>query len=159
MNNRMMANLLKLLTAFLGLLGLVFFLLIAPMMIEEMTKVFQLAQGYGNLLKGMMIAAAVMIYAALFIFWRIVGRIGQNHSFCRDNAEGLKRIGMLAAVDTAICFAAAILLLVLNCLHPVILFLAAAVILIGCTISVAAFTLSYLVRIAERIQQENELMV
>ena len=101
----------------------------------------------------------MILYIALILFWRICTRIGRNRSFCHENAEGLRWICKLALFDTALCLICCLYALFLNILHPVLMLGGLGIMALGGLIAVAAYTLAYLVTIAEQIQTENELMV
>ena len=65
----------------------------------------------------------------------------------------------LAFFDTALCLIGCLYALFLNILHPVLMLSGLGIMALGGLIAVAAYTLAYLVTIAEQIQTENELMV
>lgn len=159
MNNRILASLLKLFVLLLGVVGMFCFTVVIPLLIIEGLRVYPFIQWMKLPLFFGLAIAAVFIYLALFVFWKICSRIQINRSFCQENARGLKLISFFALVDTFLCIGYGLTLMVFNAFHPVLLFGAIGIILIGFLIAIASYTLAYLVSIAEKIQIENELVV
>ncbi|MFR9254609.1 MAG: DUF2975 domain-containing protein [Merdibacter sp.] len=80
----------------------------------------------------------MILYIALILFWRICTRIGRNHPFCHENAEGLRWICKLALFDTALCLICCLYALFLNILHPVLMLGGLGIMALGRLIAVAA---------------------
>ena len=102
---------------------------------------------------------AVPCFIALVLAWKIFKNIEEDHSFCMENADALRKISFLAAADSAVLFVGNVLFLLLNMNHPSILLGACIVVVVGIGISVAAAVLSHLVRKAAKLQEENELTI
>lgn len=159
MSNRILASLLKLFVVLLGIVGMFCFIVVIPLLINEGFNVYPFIQWMKLPLFFGIAVAAVFIYLALFVFWKICGRIQINRSFCQENAKGLKLISFFALMDTFLCIGYGFTLMVFNALHPLLLFISVGIVLIGLLIAIASYTLAYLVTIAEKIQIENELVV
>jgi len=159
MDNKKLAFLLKLFVVILAVLGLVFFGLCIPSLLHQLILFYHRTRKEDLPLQLLSVTAAVILYIALILFWRICTRIGRNRSFCHENAEGLRWICKLALFDTALCLICCLYALFLNILHPVLMLGGLGIMALGGLIAVAAYTLAYLVTIAEQIQTENELMV
>lgn len=101
----------------------------------------------------------IVVAVALFYGWRIFTEIGRDNSFCAANARRLRSISRLALIDTMLCLAAIVALLLLNALHPGVFLLMLLVAVIGAGITVAAAALSHLTMKAARLQDENDLTI
>jgi hypothetical protein len=102
---------------------------------------------------------AIPLYIALWNLWLICNEISRDNSFCQENATRLKLISRLSILECILYFAAIILLLFLNLLHPSILLVALFIIFVGISIAVASAALSHLVQKACVIKQENDLTI
>ena len=102
---------------------------------------------------------AIPIYIALFFAWKIFANIGNDNSFCKENAGYLKWISWLAGGDAAYFFLGNIVLMFLNMNHPGIILYSLIVVFAGTAVSVASAALSHLVLKAALLQEENDLTV
>nr|WP_122012830.1 DUF2975 domain-containing protein [Maliibacterium massiliense] len=102
---------------------------------------------------------AVPCYVCLGYFFRICTRIGEDRSFCAENARALARICQWLLADAAVAFAGNIGLWLCNMSHPGIVILGCVIIFAGVAIAVVAATLSHFVRKACSIQEENDLTI
>ncbi|MSA70667.1 DUF2975 domain-containing protein [Holdemania massiliensis] len=159
MNNRKLAFLLKLFVFILAAMGLVVFALAIPELLHSLIEFYGRTFNEELPLQLLSASAALILYIALFLFWQICTRIGRNRSFCTENADGLRWICRLALFDTALCLLGCLYALAINILHPALILGGLGLMTMGGLIAVAAYTLAYLVTIAEQIQTENELMV
>ncbi|TGY95905.1 DUF2975 domain-containing protein [Petralouisia muris] len=103
--------------------------------------------------------SAVPCYLALYFGWKITVEIGRDNSFSMENARYLKRISVLALLDSGYFFLANLILLLLNMNHPGILLISLFVEFAGVAVAVTAAALSHLVQKAAEIQNENELTI
>ncbi|MEA4824936.1 MAG: DUF2975 domain-containing protein [Clostridiaceae bacterium] len=102
---------------------------------------------------------AIPCYTALVIFWRVVGNIARDHSFCRENVRAMKVIGILAFTDTAAVTVLAGILLFRAVIGTRLLPLVFCVIVMGFCIGVASLALANLVDRARVIEEENDLTI
>ena len=102
---------------------------------------------------------AIPIYIALFFAWKIFANIGNDDSFCRENAKYLKWVSWLAGGDAAYFFLGNIILSFLGMNHPGIVLYSLIVVFAGVAVSVASAALSHLVLKAAVLQEESDLTV
>lgn len=105
------------------------------------------------------LVSAIPYYWGLYFGWKVSTEIGKDNSFSMENAEYLKNISILAALDSLYFFAANVVFMVINMNHPGVFLISLIVVFIGVAVTVAAAALSHLVRKAAEIQQENELTI
>lgn len=97
--------------------------------------------------------------AALAQYMCICGRIGQNRSFCAENAKGMRLIGTLLFVASGLWLA----LIIVSALMPQgfgpawLIFLLAA--MASFAVGVVARVMAYLVRRAAQLQEDSDLTV
>ena len=102
---------------------------------------------------------ALPCLAALIFGWRIAKNIGNDRSFCMENARALKWIADLAAGDAAFFFVGNVVFLFLNMNHPGIVLLSLLVVFAGVAVAVAAAVLSHLVGKAAVLQEQSDLTI
>lgn len=105
------------------------------------------------------LVSAIPCYWGLYFGWKISTEIGKDNSFSMENAEYLKNISILAALDSLYFFVANVVFMVIDMNHPGVFLISLIVVFIGVAVTVAAAALSHLVRKAAEIQQENELTI
>lgn len=159
MSQKSIAKILKLFCIFVAVVGAFFFFLYAPLLVDDLAFMYPEA-AYLKLpgLIGIWVVA-VLCYAVLCNFWMICVRIGEDNSFCSENADGMKRMGLLS-------FAVAVLLtgamVFLGCIgflgiaYFVVYFLLMCVV---CGVGVLCLTLSALIRRAAQLKEENDLTI
>ncbi len=103
--------------------------------------------------------SAIPCYLVLFNGWKITAEIARDNSFSIENACYLKRICMLALLDSVYFFLANLVMFFLSMNHPAILLASLLVDFAGVVVAVTAASLSHLVLKAAEIQQENELTI
>lgn len=101
----------------------------------------------------------IVVAVALWYGWRIFAEIGRDNSFCAANARRLRAISHLALIDTMLCLAVIVALLLLHALHPGVFLLLLLIAVIGAGITVAAAALSHLTMKAAALQKENDLTI
>ena len=159
MEQKKVADGLKFFSCVVAAVGAVFFFWYAPSMAD---KYAALSPGAESLKWPGLIgiwAVGLLCYLALWQFWKICTRIGNDDSFCKKNARSMQIIALLA-------FLAAILLLVsgviraclgfLELLHGVKLFFT---IFIACGLGVLCLALARLIENAARLKEENDLTI
>ncbi len=103
--------------------------------------------------------SAVPCYIVLVIGWKIFTNIGNDRSFTSMNANYLKWISVLAAVDSFFFFSGNIILGLLNMNHPGIVMASLVVVTFGISVSIIAAALSHLVMKAAVLQEQNDLTI
>ena len=102
---------------------------------------------------------AVPCYAALVFGWNIALNIRKDRSFSKENAQYLKWISVLAAIDSAYFFVGNIVLLFSNMSHPGITLFSLLIVFVGVAISVASAVVSHLVQKAAALQEQSDLTI
>ena len=102
---------------------------------------------------------AVPCYAALVFGWKIALNIRKDRSFSKENAQYLKWISVLAAIDSAYFFVGNIVLLFSNMSHPGITLFSLLIVSVGVAISVASAVVSHLVQKAAALQEQSDLTI
>lgn len=96
------------------------------------------------------------VLAALFDGWQMFTAIGQNNSFCMENARRLHRICVYALADTALLLC----ITVWRCLAGDDLLLLYILFLLGgASVAIIAQALSQLTAKAAQLQDENDLTI
>ena len=102
---------------------------------------------------------AVPCYIALFIAWKVFDRIGNDESFCEENAKGLRKISVLAVIDVVYFFIGGLILMFANMSHPGVFLLSLLFVALGIAVAVVSAALSHLIYKAVQIKEENDLTV
>ena len=102
---------------------------------------------------------ALPCYAALVFGWRIAKNIGNDRSFCMENARALSWIAYLAAADAGFFFVGNVVFLFLNMNHPGVVLLSLVAVFAGVAVAIAAAALSHLVAKAADLQAESDLTI
>jgi len=159
MSQKSIAKVLKIFCCGVTVVGAFFFFVYAPLMVDELALMFPEAAylKWPGLIGVWVIA--LLCYAVLGNFWIICVRIGEDNSFCDENADCMKRMGLLS-------FAVAVLLsgamIFLGCLgflgiaYFIVYFLLMCVV---CGVGVLCLALSALIRRAAQMKEENDLTI
>jgi len=138
--------------------GVVFFLY-APAMSIEYSLMYPELAWLANPLLLYVWVIALMYMIAVFFYMRISRRLGQNRSFCLENAIDLKRIALFLVIAAGLWFA----LIFLPGAAGVDIGPAFLLFLLACmaTLAVAmvSYVLSLLIRRAAELQTENDLTI
>lgn len=102
---------------------------------------------------------AAPCFMALILAWRVFTNIEKDCSFSLENAEYLRKVSYLAALDAVLLIAGNVLYLILGMNHPGILLAAVLIAFAGIAVSVAAAVLSHLVRKASDLQEQSDLTI
>ena len=159
MKQKNLSKWLKLITIGLALVGAVLYFAVFPVLGNETAQQYP---EYAHCFYPWIIflwLTAVPCYLVLIFVWKISGNIGRDHSFCKENADMMKNISVLAAIDSGFFFAGNIVYWLIGYNHPVILLASFIVVFIGIAISVAAAALSHLIHKAADMQEENDLTI
>jgi len=159
MSQNIIAKILKVFCCVVAVVGAFFFFVYAPLLVDELALMFPEAAYLKWPGLAGVCAIAVLCYAVLGNFWMICVRIGEDNSFCNENADGMKRMGLLS-------FAVAVLLtggmVFLGCLgflgiaYLIVYFLLMCVV---CGVGVLCLALSALIRRAAQMKEENDLTI
>ncbi len=103
--------------------------------------------------------ALAVVVAALGYAYQIFADIGRDRSFSAKNARRLRFISHLALGDTVAWLIGTVVLTILAPMHPMILFVMLAVLVVGAAVTVAASVLSHLTLKAADLQDENDLTI
>lgn len=103
--------------------------------------------------------SAIPCYIVLVFAWKIFTNIGNDKSFAAINANYLKWISILAAVDSFFFFIGNVLLGLFNMNHPGIIIFALFVVTFGFAITIIAAALSHLVMKAAELQNQSDLTI
>ena len=104
-------------------------------------------------------AVGIPCYAVIILLLKIASKIANNRSFSIENANYLKWISWIAAIDSAFFFVGNAVFMLLGMSHAGVLIGMMILLLFGIAISVAAAVLSHLVKKAAALQEENDLTI
>lgn len=139
---------------------LIVFGVYVPVLANEMKQLYpEYAPLYWPGLIGLWCVAALFLLG-LWEYFRVCGRIGQERSFCAENARSLGRIALYMALDGALWLGAVFapgLVFHLDIGPVFILFLLCA--LASFALGILAWGLGRLVQKAAVLQEENDLTV
>jgi hypothetical protein len=159
MGQKTLANWLRAVIIGVGLCGLVIFFLFIPIFGQSVVEKYPEFSGWYWPWLIFIWVCGVPCYAVLVLLWRISSNISKNRSFSSENANYLKWISLLAAIDTAVFFVGNIVLWLLNMNHPGVVLGLMVVAFFGVAITVAAAILSHLVKKAAALQEESDLTI
>lgn len=152
MKQHEMANWLKGITIFTGVVGLIILVAIIPtVVVGFITLNDKLFQPMTLFIWG----SAMPVYICLFKVWQMCKNIENNNSFCHQNAKLLKEISLLAILDTVL-YLISLAFFMDNILY--ILFVM-CVVAVGIFMAVLTVALSHLTTKAAVIKAENDLTI
>ena len=159
MEQKALARWLKVILAGAGICGLLVFFLIIPAYGKSLVSLYpEFSNRYRPWLYFLW-TTGIPCFAALVLGWRIASNIGRDRSFSEDNARYLKWISWLAAGDAVFFFLGNVVLLFANMSHPGVTLLSLFAVFAGAAVTVAAAALSYHVKKAAALQEENDLTI
>lgn len=159
MSQKSLSKWLKVIIGGMAICGAIIYLYIVPVWGKTFAESYpEYASCYVSWLAVVLISA-IPCYWVLYFGWRISSEIGKDNSFSMENAEYLKNISILAALDSIYFFIANVVFMVIGMNHPGVFLISLIAVFIGVAVTVAAAALSHLVRKAAEIQQENELTI
>ena len=103
--------------------------------------------------------SSVPVFWALGQAWMIFSRIGLDRSFCRENADSMRLIAVLAAAEGAYLVLGDILLAVFVVTHPGIFLFFLLLALAAFMVCGVCAALSMLIRKASALQEESDLTI
>lgn len=153
------AKWLKGITIIIGAVGLVFFLVLMPMLAEHYREAYP-ALAYlkwPGMLYGWGIG--VLCYAVLYQFWKVCVEIGKDNSFSRENAKSFLAISRLTAVLAVVWFAGIVVLAFEKCLALYSTIFLLLIVFVFIVLAILAAALSHLIYKAYELRRENELTI
>ena len=159
MKQKSLSRWLRIIAAGMAIMGAVLYFAVFPVLGNDAARQYP---EYSHCLYPWLIflwLTAVPCYIVLALVWKIAGNIGRDNSFCKENAVMMKRISVLAAIDSAFFFSGNIVYWLIGFNHPSLLLASFFVVFIGVSFSVAAAVLSHLIFKAADIKEENELTI
>lgn len=153
------AKWLKGITIIIGVVGLVFFLVLMPMMAEYYEETYP-ALAYlkwPGMIYGWGIG--VLCYAVLFQFWKVCVEIGKDNSFSKENAKSFLVISRLTAVLAVVWFAGIVALAFEKCLVLSDTIFLLLIVFVFIVLAILAAALSHLIYMAYEMRRENELTI
>lgn len=153
------AKWLKGITIILGIMGLLFFFLIMPLLAEEMAKNYPEVSFlyWPGLIYGWFIA--FFCYAILLQFWKVCVQIGRDNSFSKENAKAFAVISRLALLLAGVWFFGMLALALKRWLNPGIGIFMILAVIISVIVAILAAALSHLIQKAYELKLENELTI
>ena len=150
---------LKTITILTGIAGLVFFLVVMPILAHDVAAMYPEAAYlmWPGMIYGWGIG--VLCYAILYQFWGVCVEIGRDNSFSRENAAAFRRISRLAVALAELWFGGVVFLAFVRCLGPAFAIFMVLIALICLVVAVLAAALSHLVYKAYEMRRENELTI
>ena len=159
MQKKSLSNWLKVIIIGMGMIGLLFYGLVVPELGNDLVSHYPEYINGCYLWLGLVWLTAIPCYIALYLAWKISSNIGKDNSFCKENANSMKIISMLALGDSIFFFVGNIIYLIIGFNHPSVVLAALVVVFIGISISVAAAVLSHLIIKAANLKEENDLTI
>jgi len=159
MSQKRIANGLKVFCIFVAVVGAIFFFFYIPMRIGELAVLFPEAAflKWPGIIGVWVIA--VLCYIALMNFWTICTRIGEDNSFCYENADAMKRMAIMAFAIVGLVTGALILIGILGFLGIAYFMVYFFVACVATGVGVVCLALSLLIRKAAEIKEENDLTI
>ena len=150
---------LKGITCTIGIMGVIFFFCIVPMLAGEMRQ--QYPEAAFLYWPGLAYSCVIAVgcYAVLFQFWKVCKEIGKDNSFSKENAAAFKSISRIAVVLAGIWFLGLVALAGMGYMQPAIVLFLIFAIVISFVVAICAAALSHLVWKAYELRQENELTI
>lgn len=159
MEQKRIADGLKFFTVIVAAVGAVFFLRYAPELVNRYTTLVPRAASFKwpGLITVWVIG--LLCYLALWEFWRICTRIGNENSFCRKNARSMRNIALLAFLAAVLMLIVGITLVCFGLLVRLAFMKLFFMIFVACGLGVLCLALARLVDTAAELKEENELTI
>ena len=159
MSQRSITKMLKVFCCVVALVGAFFFFLYAPLLVDELAFMYpEAAYLKWPGLFGIWLIA-IVCYTVLGDFWMICVRIGEDNSFCYENADGMKRMGLLSFVVAVLLTGAMIFLGCSGFLGIAYFIVYFFLMCVVCGVGVLCLALSALIRRAAQLKEENDLTI
>lgn len=159
MSQKSLSKWLKAIIGGMAVCGAVIYFYMIPIWGRDLTKANpEYASWYLPWLIAILISG-IPCYMVLYFGWKISTEIGRDNSFSMENAELLKKISILSAIDSLYFFVVNVVFMMIGINHPGVFLISMLAIFAGVVVTVAAAALSHLVRKAAEIQEENEFTI
>lgn len=159
MSQKSIAKILKVFCVVVAVVGAFFFFVYAPLMVDELAFMYpEAAYLKWPGLVGIWVIA-MLCYAVLGNFWMICVRIGEDNSFCNENADGMKRMGLISFIVAVLLTGAMIFLGCLGFLGIAYFIVYSFLMCVVCGVGVLCLALSALIRRAAQLKEENDLTI
>ncbi len=152
MKQQEMANWLKGITIFTAVVALSILLGLMPRVVSEFIT---LNENFVQPLTIFIWATALPAYICLYKVWQICVNIGENKSFCHQNAKLLKHISALSILDTLLY----LLSLIFFTDNIIYILFVICVVAVGIFMAVLTVALAHLTTKAAILKQENDLTI
>jgi len=159
MSQKTIAKMLKIFCMVVVVVGAFFFLIYAPLMVDELAIMYpEAAYLKWPGMVGIWVIA-VLCYVVLGNFWMICVRIGEDNSFCNENADCMKRMGLLSFVVAVLLTGAMVFLGCLGFLGIAYFIVYSLLMCVVCGVGVLCLALAALIRRAAQMKEENDLTI
>lgn len=161
MKQKELAVYLKLIIIIVTILFLFFIVWFLPTSIMEIIVPNSEKENIVLIIIGYLWVGSIPCLLALFQFFKICGRIGNDNSFCIENAIGLKNMSIMMFVVTVYGMIGLAFIFISGFYH-IYKFSSAAImvaIVISITLAIVCAALSHLVQKASVLQEEHDLTV
>ena len=159
MSQESIAKILKVFCVLVAVVGAFFFFLYAPLLVDELAIMYpEAAYLKWPGMVGIWLIA-ILCYAVLGNFWMICVRIGEDNSFCNENADGMKRMGLLSFAVAVLLTGAMIFLGFSGFLGIAYFIVYLFLMCVVCGVGVLCLALSALIRRAAKLKEENDLTI
>ncbi len=159
MQQKEMARWLKLVTLLAAAAGIFSVWFLIPGMLDRLIPDNSCAEILWFPLVGFCWLTAIPCFACLWQFWGICTRIGQDRSFCAENAAALKRISQLLFLDCVLYLFFGGAAALLRALTPGRALLLVTILLVGITLTALSAALSHLIWKASELQHDADLTI
>lgn len=102
---------------------------------------------------------ALLVFLALWEFWHVCRRIGENNSFCRSNARSFRRISRYALTAAGLLLALLVVMMKTGYCNGAWFIVLTLVICVPLGIFVLAFCLSHLISNAAELKEQTDLTI
>ncbi len=159
MTNKSLAKWMKAILITFVLCGLVVFAFVVPFVGLSLVEEYPEFSSWFAPWLVFLELTALPCYAVLVLGWKISVSIADDKAFCIDNSDRLKAIAIISLVTSLYNFVGHFVFLILNMSHFSVFAVSLVITFFGVAISVVSAVLSYYVRRAAKLQEENDLTI
>ncbi len=154
MRQKNLSRYLKLLVLLIGIVCLIAFVVILPILMKDGTALDPSLAKWSWPWTIFLWGAAIPVFIALLLVYRIADTVGKDQSFCAANSHRLTVISYLAAGDGVYFLLGNVFFFLFGRSHPSILLLSLILFIAAVAVSVVAAILSHWVQKATNLQDE-----